>query len=187
MKELAPYIERYYPTWFSYARYICTQFGIRNEAEDVVEDVIETFCRKSDAFLEDLLRHEESGNPKLQYFVKYCIRSRAIDTLKKNRRMISTDDVVISVSPDDDAPDHPQFDRMRELTAPLREDSFITTIPTLLPAKIVGNISQIITGVYVAYCAAIPRGAQRPLRKQCTTRHVAFEWLVQMSNQRVNG
>lgn len=42
---LEPCIARYYDVWLSYSRYICAQYGVLNEACDVVGDVMEDLCR----------------------------------------------------------------------------------------------------------------------------------------------
>lgn len=43
---LEPCIARYYDVWLSYSRYICAQYGVLNEACDVVGDVMGGFMPK---------------------------------------------------------------------------------------------------------------------------------------------
>lgn len=76
---LEPCIARYYDVWLSYSRYICAQYGVLNEACDVVGDVMEDLCRKSDAVLADFLHEESQGNKKLRNYVKRMIQFKAID------------------------------------------------------------------------------------------------------------
>lgn len=131
LPELEPYIAKYYDRWLNYSQYICCRFGIRQEAYDIMADVLVEFCLKSDEALSDLLRHEQRGDRKLFYFVRRAILFRTVDFLK-GRRYASTDidahTFHLAASDDDDLPDLPN--EVREAEARFRDDSFITPFTT---------------------------------------------------------
>lgn len=126
---LEPCIARYYDVWLSYSRYICAQYGVLNEACDVVGDVMEDLCRKSDAVLADFLHEESQGNKKLRNYVKRMIQFKAIDAAKRRIWSVSTDSYVVRSIPDD-LDQSPCTDAMREVEAHYeRTASLFLSIP----------------------------------------------------------
>lgn len=179
MNELTPFIERYYPGWFSYARYICSCYSIRNDAEDIVGEVMEVLCHKPAPVLDDLLQHELAGEPKLRNYVKKIIRFRAFSARKIHKRTISIDDYVLAQIDDSEVPI--SSDEMREKEALLREDSFISSGPAKRIQQIKGSVCVVIVDKYPRYFAIISQGKSR-IQKTFTTRHAAFEFLMSMSS-----
>ena len=72
--ELETYVRRYYDDWLRCSRRWCSMNGIPQEAYDLLADVLESLCRKSDALLSDMLSHENNGDKKLFYYVRKALR-----------------------------------------------------------------------------------------------------------------
>lgn len=170
---LEPYIARYYDVWLSYSRYICAQYGVLNEACDVVGDVMEDLCRKSDAVLADFLHEESQGNKKLRNYVKRMIQFKAIDAAKRRIWSVLTDSYVVRSIPDD-LDQSPCTDAMREVEAALREDSFIIPKHTRRRGQIKGSIYIVFRGAHFRYRANV----NRQIRKDFRSHHEAFQFLM---------
>ena len=69
---LTPYISRYYDDWRRGSRRWCSFLGILPYADDVLSDVLESLCRRPEAFQLDLLAREQAGERCAQ-----VLRSRA--------------------------------------------------------------------------------------------------------------
>ena len=72
--ELETYVRRYYDDWLRCSRRWCSMNGIPQEAYDLLADVLESLCRKSDALLSDMLSHENNGDKRLFYYVRKALR-----------------------------------------------------------------------------------------------------------------
>lgn len=173
LSGLEPYIARYYDGWLSYSRYICAQYGILNEACDVVGDAMEDLCRKSDAVLADFLHEESHGNKKLRNYVKRMIQFEAIDTVRRRIWPVSTDSYVVRSMPDDQDQSL-CTDAMREVEATLREDSFIIPEHTRRRGQINGSICIVFRGARFRYRANV----NKQIKKDFRSHHEAFQFLM---------
>ena len=143
LPELEPYIARYYDKWLNYSQYICTRFGIRREAYDIMADILVEFCCKSDESLSDLLANEQRGECKLLMCIIKAIRFRAVDFIRQ-KRVVSCDiekHVYHLSAPDDDDLQAEISNELREAEAMFRDDSLV--IPVASSSKI-----DISTGVW---------------------------------------
>lgn len=132
LPELEPYFAKYYDRWLSYSQYICTRWGIRREAYDIMADVLVEFCCKSDEVLADLLLHERRGECKLFQFVRRGILFRAVNFIRQKR--VGSCDIEkhmfrLSVPVDDDLQTEIS-NEMREAEAKFRDDSLMIPVAT---------------------------------------------------------
>lgn len=140
LPELEPYFAKYYDRWLDYSRHICYCLGIRNEAYDVMADVLVDFCCKSDEALADLLNHEQQGERKLFFSSLKSIRFRAIKVIKK--RHIATSDITVHLFHLAALEDEPNeiSNEEREAEAVLRDDSFVIPVATSADPIVLSNV-----------------------------------------------
>lgn len=132
LSELEPYIARYYDRWLDYSQYICTRFGIRREAYDIMADVLVEFCCKSDESLSDLLAYEQRGERRLLMHVIKAIRFRAVDFIRQ-KRVVSCDiekHAYHLSTPSDDDLQAEISNELREAEAMFRDDSLVIPVAT---------------------------------------------------------
>lgn len=124
---LVPYISRYYDDWRRSSRRWCSFLGILPDADDVLSDVLESLCRRSEAFQFDLLAREQSGERPLLFYVLGALRTEAIRYAQKSRitcsierfpQLIENDGADTEVSAE-------LFAAFREVEAIFRGDDFI--------------------------------------------------------------
>ena len=82
---LTPYISRYYDDWRRGSRRWCSFLGILPYADDVLSDVLESLCRRPEAFQFDLLAREQAGERPLLFYVFGALRTEAILYAQKYR------------------------------------------------------------------------------------------------------
>lgn len=82
---LTPYISRYYDDWRRGSRRWCSFLGILPYADDVLSDVLESLCRRPEAFQLDLLAREQAGERPLLFYVFGALRTEAILYAQKYR------------------------------------------------------------------------------------------------------
>lgn len=143
LPELEPYIAKYYDRWLNYSQYICTRWGIRREAYDIMADALVGFCSKSDESLSDLLTLEQQGEHKLLMYVIKMIRFRAADFIRQ-KRVVSCDiekHMYHLSAPGEDDFQSEISNELREAEAMLRDDSLV--IPVASSSK-----TAISTGVW---------------------------------------
>lgn len=174
LPELEPYIAKYYDRWLNYSQYICTHWGIRREAYDIVGDVMEELCQKPDIVLVDFLREELQGNKKLCNYVKRMVLFTAADVAKSRMQTISTDSYIIQCVPGDDHEQSSCTDAMREAEAALREDSFIIPERTSRRREIKGSICIVFRGPRFRYRANV----SKKIKKEFRSRHEALQFLM---------
>lgn len=106
--------------------------GIRPEADDLLADVLESLCRRSDAFQLDLLAHEQTGDRKLFFYVRKALRLEALAYKATKHRITYPIDLCRFLS-DEPQPDREVSDKLfaafREVEARLRADDFIDAGP----------------------------------------------------------
>lgn len=127
---LETYIERYYNDWLQCSRRSCSALGIRQEAEDILADVLESFCRRSEERQLDMLAHEQAGDPKLFFYIRKAIHIRACLFRKNVRISRSIDEYpylpcLREQEREEWNMDEEQFVRFRNAEAKLRADDYI--------------------------------------------------------------
>lgn len=181
METLTPYIERYYDAWLSYTRYLCARYRMRNEACDVMGDVMEQLCRKPAAVLDDLLQHEMHGDKKLKNYVRRMILYTCVDMIRRRRAIVQINENYIVHNPEMDDEPSQIADEIRIVEAEWREDSFLEpgTVRALRPIK--GSVYRYRNGKTMGYKAVIYQHSKR-IQRGFTTRHAAFQYLISMSS-----
>lgn len=124
---LEPYIRRYYNDWLGCSRRWCSMNGIPQEAYDLLADVLESLCRKSDALLSDMLSHENNGDKKLFYYVRKTLRYTILKYRFHKYQPCNTLDLLSDVQHSECKTEIPDelFDTFRINEAKLRADDFI--------------------------------------------------------------
>lgn len=131
LPALVPYISRYYDDWRRSSQRWCSFLGILPDADDVLSDVLESLCRRPEAFQLDLLAHEQAGERPLLFYVLGALRKRAIRYVRKYRihcsvecfpQLIENDEADTEVSAE-------LFAAFRETEAMFRSDDFIDAGP----------------------------------------------------------
>lgn len=75
MKDaIREYIGERYDRWLDYSQYQCSLAGMKNEANDVLNEVICMLLEKSKDFLEKLLNHNNGKYNDIDFFVLKMIR-----------------------------------------------------------------------------------------------------------------
>lgn len=124
---LVPYISRYYDDWRRSSRRWCSFLGILPDADDVLSDVLESLCRRSEAFQFDLLAREQSGERPLLFYVLGALRTEAICYAQKSRITCSIERFpqLIENNGADTEVSAELFAAFREVEAIFRGDDFI--------------------------------------------------------------
>ena len=131
LPALVTYISRYYDDWRRSSQRWCSFLGILPDADDVLSDVLESLCRRPEAFQLDLLAHEQAGERPLLFYVLGALRKRAIRYVRKYRihcsvecfpQLIENDEADTEVSAE-------LFAAFRETEAMFRSDDFIDAGP----------------------------------------------------------
>lgn len=125
---LTPYISRYYDDWRRGSRRWCSFLGILPYADDVLSDVLESLCRRPEAFQFDLLAREQAGERPLLFYVFGALRTEAILYAQKYRVTCSIERFP-QLKENDDGSDQEvsaePFAAFREVEAIFRSDDFI--------------------------------------------------------------
>lgn len=125
---LTPYISRYYDDWRRSSRRWCSFLGILPYADDVLADVLESLCRRPEAFQVDLLAREQAGERPLLFYVFGALRTEAILYAQKYRVTCSIERFP-QLKENDDGSDQEvsaePFAAFREVEAIFRSDDFI--------------------------------------------------------------
>lgn len=177
--ELETYIRRYYDDWLGCSRRWCAWNGIPQEAYDLLADVLESLCYKSDALLSDMFSHEKNGERKLFYYVRKALRYTILNYRFRRYQPCSTFDSLSDVlhsDADTEIPDE-LFDAFRIAEAKFRADDFIDPG---LQYDGVGRLTRYVTRlrtsygyqVTVRYIATAKDGHRRQFRRR--TSAIAF-------------
>ena len=132
---LIPYISRYYDDWRRSSRHWCSFLGILPDADDVLSDVLESLCRRPEAFQLDLLAREQAGERPLLFYVLGALRKMALLYRKRKYRMPFPIDDIANLSGliENDGADTEVsaelFAAFREVEAAFRDDDFIDAGP----------------------------------------------------------
>lgn len=135
LPALIPYISRYYDDWRRSSRRWCSLLGILPDADDVLSDVLESLCRRPEAFQLDLLAHEQAGERPLLFYVLGALRKMALLYRKRKYRMPFPIDDIANLSGliENDGADTEVsaelFAAFREVEAAFRGDDFIDAGP----------------------------------------------------------
>lgn len=124
---LTPYISRYYDDWRRGSRRWCSFLGILPYADDVLSDVLESLCRRPEAFQLDLLAREQAGERPLLFYVFGALRTEAILYAQKYRVTCSIErfpQLIENDGSDTEMSAEP-FAAFREVEAIFRSDDFI--------------------------------------------------------------
>lgn len=124
--ELETYIRRYYDSWLGCSRRWCSLNGIYQEAYDLLADVLEWLCRRSETQLLDMLAHEEAGDRKLFFFVRKTLHYKILYYRLNRCRISCTPDLLADVPCSDVQTEIPEelFDAFRVEEAKFRSDDF---------------------------------------------------------------
>lgn len=124
---LETYVRRYYDDWLRCSRRWCSMNGIPQEAYDLLADVLESLCRKSDALLSDMLSHENNGDKKLFYYVRKALRYTILNYRFNRYRVTCPLDLFSDVQYSETQTEIPceLFDAFRVEEAKFRSDDFI--------------------------------------------------------------
>lgn len=124
---LIPYISRYYDDWRRSSRRWCSFLGILPDADDVLSDVLESLCRRPEAFQFDLLAREQAGERPLLFYVLGALRKEAIRYAQKSRITCSIERFPQLIENDgsDTEVSAELFAAFREVEAIFRSDDFI--------------------------------------------------------------
>lgn len=76
-REINNYITKRYDRWLDYARYHCTQCGIADESEDVLNEVVLSLLQKPDKKLDCLLNSKQGQYTELDFYVLRMIKLNA--------------------------------------------------------------------------------------------------------------
>lgn len=130
---LTPYISRYYDDWRRSSRRWCSFLGILPYADDVLSDVLESLCRRPEAFQFDLLAREQAGERPLLFYVFGALRTEAILYAQKYRVTCSIErfpQLIENDGSDTEMSAEP-FAAFREVEAIFRSDDFIDARPAV--------------------------------------------------------
>lgn len=72
--EINNYIEKRYGRWLEYTTYHCSRNGIKDEANDVLNEVLCSLLQKNEKFLNRLLDTKKNGYTELDFFVLRMIK-----------------------------------------------------------------------------------------------------------------
>ncbi|MDR1258396.1 MAG: hypothetical protein LBK65_03820 [Tannerellaceae bacterium] len=91
--RLNHYVEKYYPAWHSRARGLCRRYSFPADPYDVCMDSILILYDKDEECLDDLLSHEEIGEPRMRNYVGKIITYRVYQILAKPRTL-NTESII---------------------------------------------------------------------------------------------
>lgn len=148
--ELETYVRRYYDDWLRCSRRWCSMNGIPQEAYDLLADVLESLCRKSDALLSDMLSHENNGDKRLFYYVRKALRYTILKYRLHQYHPCKTLDLLSDVQHSECKTEISDklFDTFRIDEAKLRADDFIDPG---LQYDGVGRLTRYVTRVKTNY------------------------------------
>lgn len=124
--DMVPYISRYYDDWRRSSRRWCSFLGILPDTDDVLSDVLESLCRRPEAFQLDLLAREQAGERQLLFYVLGALRKKALRYAQKHRMLCSIESFPQLIENDeaDTEVSAELFAAFRETEAMLRSDDF---------------------------------------------------------------
>jgi len=132
--EINKYITKRYHRWLDYARYHCTQCGIADEAEDVLNEVCLSLLKKSEKCLEKLMSAKSGQYTELDYYVLRMIKLNASSPTSpyksKYKAMpvdLNVDFRVLEIEDcSDEEPDRSAYilERMHEIRGTIEEMGF---------------------------------------------------------------
>lgn len=134
------YVEKYYGKWYRYARWFCSRAGIYPEAYDIFTDTLVDILGKDDLVLTDLIAEDQIGNPYFYNYVRRALTFKIAKASNQKRKWlvesIDADNFYANNLREIPRTNEPLladglFDEMREIESRLRDDCFVSPIPTI--------------------------------------------------------